>query len=276
MSESSLSVEAAIEPVAGGVIGLGVGYSFAPDKFSLREYIAMPKAQFDKFYSQAMSGRLTETQKEALKTLERARSEYIKEKISHNASIRNASTLLRDEFVKIPVSKETELAYKNGKQNLQQAIADVNFKSISKKYAIAKSRFEKYSVSDVVKEAYYKANAELAKAKEFLAPKIELFKTASKKLKKERIDYITEHPEKTGTVRDALSNFNEVLKLNRARLAAKMYEQANDSNLKSAFSELKAFLPKSRMKSAIAGAGIFTLLATYWSSRISKITQKAA
>ena len=236
----------------------------------------MPKSQFDKFYNQAMSSRLTETQKEALKTLEHARSEYIREKNSHNASIKNASTLLRDEFVKVPVSKETEIAYNNGKKNLKQALDDINFKSISKRYTTAKSRFEKYSVSDVVKEAYYKANAEMAKAKEFLEPKIGIFRTASRKLKKERISYIEHHPEKTGAVRDALSNFNEVLKLNRARLAAKMYEQANDTGLKTAFSELKAFLPKSRMKSAIAGAGIFTLLATYWSSRISKITQKAA
>ena len=276
MTESSLSVEAAIEPVAGGVIGLGVGYSFAPDKFSLREYIAMPKTKFDKFYNQAMSSRLTETQKEALRTLEKARSEYLREKNSHNTGINNASKLLRDEFVKIPVSKETELAYNSGKKNLQQAVADINFKNISQRYAIAKSRFEKYSVSEVVKDGYYKANAELAKAKEFLAPKIEIFRTASKKLKKEKISYIHQHPEKTGAVRDAQTNFKEVLKLNRAKLAAKMYELANDQNLKAAFSELKAFLPKSRMKSAIAGAGIFTVLATYWSSRISKIAQKVA
>ena len=50
MSESSLVINPAIEPFAGGVIGLGVGYSLAPRKYSLKRLLILRKDVFDKIY----------------------------------------------------------------------------------------------------------------------------------------------------------------------------------------------------------------------------------
>ena len=276
MSERSLSVSSAIEPVAGGVIGLGVGYSFAPDKYNLQEFIAMPQKKFETFYNRISSQRLTETQKNSLQSLQNARSELAKAKHFGNEDINRANQILKDEFVKIPVSAQNETAHVISRQNLIDAIKTSKYKELSQKYIIAKQRFEAFPMSEAVKESYYKANAMLAEAKEFLAPKIEAFKTASKKLKRERIAYIRNNPDKTGAIRDAYEVLNQVGSAKRANIATKMFELVNEKQLIKGFSELKSLLPKSRTKSAIAGAGIFTLLTTFWSSKVSKIVQNAA
>lgn len=276
MSERSLSVSSAIEPVAGGVIGLGVGYSFAPDKYNLQEFIAMPQKKYETFYNRISSQRLTETQKNTLKSLQNARSEFAKARRFGNEDINRANKILKDEFVKIPVSPKNETAYVISRQNLVEAIKSSKHKEVAEKYVIAKQRFEKFPMSEAVKENYYKANAMLAEVKEFLSPKIEAFKTATKKLKRERIAYIKNNPDKTGAIRDAYEALNQAGSAKRANIATRMFELANEKQLIKDFSELKSLLPKSRTKSAIAGAGIFTLLTTFWSSKVSKISQNAA
>ena len=276
MTESSLTVSSAIEPVAGGVIGLGFGYSLAPGKFSLKDVLSMSPKDYKKFYEGVTSGALTEAQKVSLKNIDRARAEYLKVKQSDNKEIAGAYKLMRDEFVKLPVSDKNRSAYQGVKDELNAALKEIDYKNVFHRYSQSKSMFEKFPTNEKVKESYYIANAKFAQAKEFLAPKIERFKNTLRSMKKERKAYISKYPEKTGNVRDAYRAFKSMAAKKRANMATMMYELTNDKNLSEQFKEIKNLIPKSRIKSAIVGAGLFTLLAGMWSSKVSKITNKIA
>lgn len=256
MSERSLSVSPVIEPFAGGVIGLGIGYSLAPRKYSLKSLLILKKDSFENIYSKDLRNNLSVREQIALKGLTDAREAYRGSKRSVQNQIKEAAVKWMDKFRKVEVSEDLKTFNQTSRENLKKAISETNYVSLNRAYRSAKSALKEAPDNEQLKTALKEANTNLSRAKAIIGSKIELYKNSVRQISNDRLAKVKNEPLKYYDVREAYKNFLDKLALRRTAASNKLFELVNNKNLLRDYETLKEYLPKARSKSAIIGAVI--------------------
>ena len=251
MSESSLVINPAIEPFAGGVIGLGVGYSLAPRKYSLKRLLILRKDVFDKIYSENLISNMTDKEKAAIKNIKKARQDYRASKNQVFEQVRETAAKWKKEFIKVTVPEEMLERYKENRKNLQDAIKSTDYISINKEFRNAKQALKKSQDDENLKAALKTANENLARVKAQLSSKIEIYKNSVKNISNERLYNIKSNPTKWVEVKEAYHEFLAALAKRRTISSNKLFELSNNKTLKKSYDAIKDFLPRARTRSAL-------------------------
>lgn len=267
MSESSLVINPAIEPFAGGVIGLGVGYSLAPRKYSLKRLLILRKDVFDKIYSENLISNMTDKEKAAIKNIKKARQDYRASKNQVFEQVRETAAKWKKEFIKVTVPEEMLERYKENRKNLQDAIKSTDYISINKEFRNAKQALKKSQDDENLKAALKTANENLARVKAQLSSKIEIYKNSVKNISNERLYNIKSNPTKWVEVKEAYHEFLAALAKRRTISSNKLFELSNNKTLKKSYDAIKDFLPRARTRSALTWGVVLgsltALLAAY-------------
>ena len=127
MNERSLSVSPVIEPFAGGVIGLGIGYTVAPRKYSLQRLLILKEDRFDKIYSKDLADNMSTKEKLALEDIKNARKNYRESRNLVVNQVRTTARSWQQKFAKVAVPEELTNAYKESRESLQKAVKETNY-----------------------------------------------------------------------------------------------------------------------------------------------------
>lgn len=256
MSERSLSVSPVIEPCAGGVIGLGIGYSLAPRKYSLKRLLLLNQDTFEKIYSNDLKNNLSVREHMALQGLTEARQSYRTSRNGLNNKINEAAVEWMNKFKKVDVSEDLKTFYNSSRENLQKAIQETDYVSLNKSYRSAKAALKESPDNEQLKAALKEANINLSRARGIIGSKIELYRDSVKQISNERLAKIKNDPINYSDVREAYKKFLSKLAMRRTVAANKLFELINDKNLLRDYNTLKDYLPKARSKSALIGAAV--------------------
>jgi len=274
MSERSLSVNPVIEPCAGGVIGLGVGYSLAPKKYSLQKLLTLEEDKFNKIYSKDLESNLKQGEKEALQTIRSARNNYKAAKKISTPEVKVAARDWMILFRNIPVSNKLKKVYLTSKKNLQQAIKENNYIELNQIYRKAKAALKQSPDDKTLQTALTEANSNLARAKAIISSKIELFKNSVTNITNEQLYKVKNEPVKYANVRDAYHNFLKVLAKRRTLASNKLFSLIHNKEIANSYEILSEYLPKARTKSALGGAAIFGVLTSILMTNMTKSPKK--
>ena len=269
MSERSLSVYSAIEPFAGGVIGLSVGYSMAPHKYSLKDLLTLDKDTFNKIYSADLIANFPEKRMTAFNVISQARRDYAESKKSLAAEIRDKSRTWREMFNKVDVPHDIQREYSANRMDLKAAIEETNYISLNKKYREVKNLLSLSPEDEGLKAELAKANSKLSEVKAIINGKIEAYRNSVRNLNSERLFRVKEFPAKYANVRVAYHEFLKTLAKRRTLSSNKLFELSNDQFIKRGYEDIKDMLPKARTKSALTGAAVFgsmTAVMTFFAS----------
>ena len=274
MSENSLLISPAIEPFAGGVIGLGLGYTMAPRKYSLNRMLILQQKKLSKIYTDSVVKQMNPKERKALDAIMKARDEYKSAKLSNGAEIKQAAQTWYSKFKKVEVPENIMENFNKTRKSLQEAIKQENYVTLNKQYREAKAALKKAPEDEALKKALTVANEALAAAKVRLAAKVEHYSNAVKNLYNERLYNIKSHPTKWIDVKEAYNKLLIALAKRRTFASNKLFELTNDKSLIKSYNTIKDFLPKARTKSALTGGlilgGITTLLAARFSPSPAK------
>ncbi|MBR6099042.1 hypothetical protein IKP85_04780 [bacterium] len=276
MSERSLSVSPVIEPCAGGVIGLGIGYSLAPRKYSLKRLLLLQEDKFDKIYSPELTNNMTVREQIALANVRQARQDYRAARSGLVNQVKTTAKNWIDNFNKVPVSKNLRETYETNRTNLQRAVKETNYVELNQRYRAAKAAL-KASPEDInLKRALTQANSDLAKAKAIIGTKIELYKDSVRNLSEERLAKVKHEPVKYAKVREAYHDFLSALARRRTMASSKLFELSNNKNLIKNYEAISEFLPKARTKSALMGAAVVGSVTALLISGLNRPVKKSA
>lgn len=274
MSENSLLISPAIEPFAGGVIGLGLGYTMAPRKYSLNRMLILQQKKLSKIYTDSVVKQMNPKERKALDAIMKARDEYKSAKLSNGAEIKQAAQTWYSKFKKVEVPENIMENFNKTRKSLQEAVKQENYVTLNKQYREAKAALKKAPEDEALKKALTAANEALAAAKVRLAAKVEHYSNAVKNLYNERLYNIKSHPTKWIDVKEAYNKLLIALAKRRTFASNKLFELTNDKSLIKSYNTIKDFLPKARTKSALTGGlilgGITTLLAARFSPSPAK------
>ncbi len=274
MSENSLLISPAIEPFAGGVIGLGLGYTMAPRKYSLNRMLILQQKKLSKIYTDSVVKQMNPKERKALDAIMKARDEYKSAKLSNGAEIKQAAQTWYSKFKKVEVPENIMENFNKTRKSLQEAVKQENYVTLNKQYREAKAALKKAPEDEALKKALTVANEALAAAKVRLAAKVEHYSNAVKNLYNERLYNIKSHPTKWIDVKEAYNKLLIALAKRRTFASNKLFELTNDKSLIKSYNTIKDFLPKARTKSALTGGlilgGITTLLAARFSPSPAK------
>ncbi len=275
MSESSLSINPAIEPFAGGVIGLGVGYSLAPRKYSLKRLLILRKDVFDRIYSDNLISNMTNREKAAVRNIQRARQDYRTSKHQIFEQVRETAARWRKEFVKVDVPEAMINQYNENRKNLQEAIKSTDYINVNKEFRQAKQALKKAPNDENLKAALKAANENLARVKAQLASKIEIYKNSVKNISNERLYNIKSNPTKWVDVKDAYHEFLAALAKRRTISSNKLFELSNNKALKKSYDIIKDFLPRARTRSALTWGVVLGSLTALLAAYINPSARRA-
>lgn len=274
MSENSLLISPAIEPFAGGVIGLGLGYTMAPRKYSLKRMLILQQKKLSQIYTDSVVKQMNPKERKALDAILKARDEYKSSKLSNGAEIKQTAQAWYSKFKKVDVPENITENVNKTRLALQEAVKQENFVKLNKQYREAKAALKKAPEDETLKKALAVANEALAAAKVRLSAKIEHYSNAVKNLYNERLYNIKSNPTKWVDVKEAYNNLLIALAKRRTFASNKLFELTNDKSLIKSYNTIKDFLPKARTKSALTGGlilgGITTLLAARFSPSPAK------
>ena len=276
MSERSLSVSPAIEPIAGGVIGLGIGYSLAPKKYSLRQLLSMPEDKFEKVYYKNLVENMPDKSKQALSEIKMARIQYTQSKNSVAEHVSGAAKEWRDKFERVEVADKFIHNRDEAKANLQKAIKETDYIELNQKYRAAKAALKNDPDNVALKQALLEANTNLATVKARLAAKMDIYRSSVRNLEAERLIQVKNNPAKNADVRNAYKEFLGALAQRRTICANKLFELTNNNNLKKCYESVKDYLPKARTKAAVTGAVILGSMTAAMTFFINSATKKVA
>ena len=267
MSEKSLSISPAIEPFAGAVAGLGLGYTMAPRKYSLKRLLIMKPEKISQIYTDSVQKNMSQKQKTALANILAAKSEYAKSRLANMDEIKKTARIWHDEFKKVTIPEKLKENYQRSRTILKNAIQEENYVALNQEYRAAKEAVKKNPEDINLKAALNKANANLARAKAKIAGKIETYTNSVKNISNERLYNIKSKPPLWMKAKDAYNDFLVALAKRRTISTNKLFELSNKKSLLKDYETIKQFLPKARTKSAITGAallgGFTTLIAAY-------------
>lgn len=274
MSEKTLVVCPVIEPIAAGVIGLGIGYSLAPKKYSLKDLLLLEEDKFEAIYSKDLASNMSLREQISLQSLKNARHSYKKSRHSLHKEIKIAAKNWVNEFKQVYVPENLKIEFKVNKSNLQQAIRENNYIELNKKYRAAKDALRKSPDDEMLKANLSEANINLSQAKAIISSKIELYKDSIQRLQEERLNRIKNEPLKYTKVKEAYKNFLKVLSDRRTAASNKLFELTNDKTLLKTFETLGDYLPKARTKSALSGALFLASFTALLTIPLTKSSQK--
>ena len=276
MSERSLAVNPVIEPCAGAVIGLGIGYSLAPRKYSLKQLLILQNDRFDKIYSNDLVDNMNVRERNALENLKQARQICQNSQKSNFEQIKTTASDWMQKFRKVDVSEDLQISYKTSRESLQKAIKETNYIELNKAYRAAKAAVKQAPDNEQLKVALKLANINLSKAKAVIASKIDLYKGCVKNIANERLANIKNKPVKYADVREAYRNFLKALAKRRTALSNKIFELSNNKKLINDYNALKDYLPKARSKSVLTGALVMGSITTMLVNSLSRSVRKSA
>lgn len=276
MSERSLSVSPVIEPCAGGVIGLGIGYSLAPRKYSLKRLITLNKDTFEKIYSEDLRNTLNVREQIALQGLTDARENYRLSKLSVQDKIKEAAIKWVKKFKNVEVSENLKTFNQTSRESLQKAIEETDYISLTKAYRSAKAALKETPENEQLKESLREANINLSRARAIVGSKIELYKDSVKQITNERLAKVKNEPLNYYDVREAYHNFLDKLALRRTAASNKLFELVNNKNLIRNYETLKDYLPRARSKSAITGGMLVACVTSLLMLSLTSSIKKAA
>jgi hypothetical protein len=276
MSERSLSVSSVVEPCAAGFIGLGLGYSVAPRKYSLKRLLLLKEDRFDKIYTQDLQTNLSPREQNALQELRQARQTYRASRKTYADKVKSTAVNWMEKFKQVDVPESLTEAYKTNRENLKVAIAETNYVELNKNYRAAKKALAKSPDDENLKAALTEANTELARGKALIGSKIELYKDSVANIRNERLAKIKNQPVKYTDVKEAYHEFLGALAKRRTAVSNKLFELINDKKLVKDYEILRQFLPKARTKSALSGGLIMAGITTLILKSINKSHSKVA
>ena len=274
MSERSLSVNPVIEPCAGGVIGLGIGYSLAPRKYSLQHLLMLKEDTFQKIYSKELEENLSPNEQKALFTLKNARKDYRASKIGFASEVNKTAKEWTGLFKQVDVPQRLTEAYETSRNNLRQAIKETDYVRLNQEYRKAKAALKQSPDDPALKAALTEANTALSKAKAIIGSKIDLYKDSAANIANERLRKVKSEPIKYANVREAYHNFLKALAKRRTLASNKLFNLANNKNIIKSYETLSSYLPKARTKSAIGGAAIVGTLTSLIVANMAKSSKR--
>ncbi len=275
MSENSLSVNPVIEPFAGAVAGLGLGYVMAPRKYSLKRLILLNQDRFDKIYSNDVIKQMNTKEKQALDSLYEARKDYRKSRLENIDDVRAAAKNWYREFKKVEVPQEVYDTYVRTRADVKNAVREANYIELNKEYRAAKAAVKNSPNNEVLKQVLSVKNEALAAAKTSIGAKLEHYTNAVKNLYDERLYNIKSNPTKWVKVKEAYNNFIVALAQRRTISSTKLFDLSNDKSLLKSYSAIKEFLPRARTKSALTGAAILGGFTTLLAAHLTPAAHKA-
>ena len=276
MSERSLSVSPVIEPCAGGVIGLGIGYSLAPRKYSLKRLLVLNEDKFQKIYTPELKENMTIKEQKALNALREARLEFKASKKVVADRVKNTARNWMEKFNQIKTPKSMHEALATNRTNLTNAIIDTNYIELNKAYRAAKAAAAKEPENTILSAELTKANKNLSKAKAVISSKIELYKSSVRNISNYRLGKVKNEPVKYADIREAYHEFLSALAKRRTVSSHKLFELTNNKNLIKNYNTLSSFLPKARTKSALTGAVIVGTMTSLLMLSLTNSTKKSA
>lgn len=258
MSERSLSVYSAIEPFAGGVIGLGIGYTLAPRKYSLKGLISLDKDTFDKIYSEDLVENLSAADREHLQNIKRARADYESSKRTIVDEVKLKARVWQEKFNKVDVPEEMQKELKENKTNLQKAISDNDYINLNKRYRSIKERYVITPDNEGLKVELRKANSALSEARSRISGKIDAYKNSVRSINSEKLFRVKDDPIKYFGVREAYHDFIKSLAKRRTICSNKLFAITTNKQIRRSYEALSEILPKARTKSALVGAALMS------------------
>ena len=276
MSERSLSVSPMIEPVAGGVIGLGIGYTLAPRKYSLKRLLILKEDKFQQIYTKDLAENMSPRESKALMAIKKARADYRTSKSTVINQVKKAAGEWRQKFENVAVPAKMEKNYKESRTNLQQAIKETDYIQLNKNYRAAKNALKNNPENGGLKTALNEANSALAKAKAVISAKLDIYKTNVRNISEERLAQVKNNPARYAGVREAYHDFLAALAKRRTVASNKLFELSNSKQLKKSYEIVKEFLPRARTKSAATGALIIGSITTLCMGFLNRSTRNAA
>ena len=276
MSERSLSVSPVIEPFAGGVIGLGIGYTLAPRKYSLKRLLILNDDKFEKIYSKDLAENMSDKESKALAAIKNARKDYRESKNTVINQVRQTAGNWRKKFEKVAVPENMENNLKESKINLQQAMKETDYIELNKKYRAAKENLKKSPDSEKLKLALNEANSALANARAIISSKIEIYRTNVRNITNEKLFQVKNNSARYADVREAYHDFLAALAKRRTVSSNKLFELTNSKQLKKSYEIVKDFLPRARTKSAATGALVVGAITTLCMGLINRSTRNVA
>lgn len=275
MSENSLSVNPVIEPFAGAVAGLGLGYVMAPRKYSLKRLILLKQDRFDKIYSNDVVKQMNQKEKQALDNIMVARKDYRQSKLDNIEDVRAAAKNWYSEYKKVDVPQEVYDTYVRTRADVKNAVREANYIELNKEYRAAKAAVKNSPNNEILKQVLSVKNEALAAAKTSIGAKLEHYTNAVKNLYDERLYNIKSNPTKWVKVKEAYNNFIITLAQRRTISSTKLFDLSNDKSLLKSYNAIKEFLPRSRTKSALTGAAILGGFTTLLAAHLTPAAHKA-
>lgn len=275
MSEHSLSVNAAVEPFAAGMIGVGMGYAMAPKKYSLKRLLILKPEVLSKIYSDDVVKQMSLKEKEALENILAARDEYKTSKRSNAEEVKRTAKVWYEKFITVDIPKNLQDSYKEARVSLQNAIAGEDYINLSRRFRQAKAALAKSPDNEGLRQALTTANAALASAHARIAAKIENYSNNVKNVYNERLYNVKNSHTKYIDVKEAYNNFLRALAKRRTIASNKLFELSNNKQLLSSYNTIKEFIPKARTKAALSGGLIFGAVSALFTSRFCPPAAKA-
>lgn len=263
MSERSLSVNPVIEPCAGGVIGLDIGYSMAPRKYSLQRLIILKNDQFEKLYPKELVNNMNEKEVQALQAIQNARREYRAARKVLTDDIKTSARTWKNLFSKVEIPEQMRQAYKANRLNLRDAINETDYTKLNQEYRKAKAALKNAPEDTNLSKALTIANKNLAKAKLIISSKIDMYKKSVANISHTRLQEVKNKPTKYADVREAYHNLIKALSQKRTTISNKLFNLTKDKNIMESYEVLSTYLPKARTRAAALGALITGLTTSF-------------
>ena len=254
MSERSLSVNPVIEPCAGGIIGLGIGYSLAPRKYALQSLLILNNNRFQKLYPEELIKNMNEKELQALRTIQNARSEYRAARKTLTDDIKTSARTWKNLFGKVEIPEQMKQAYETSRLNLRDAIKETDYTKLNQEYRKAKAALKNAPEDTNLSKALTIANKNLAKAKLIISSKIDMYKESVANISHTRLQEVKNKPTKYADVREAYHNLIKALSQKRTTISNKLFNLTKDKNIMESYEVLSTYLPKARTRAAISGA----------------------
>lgn len=274
MSESSLSISPVVEPFAGGVLGLGLGYSMAPRKYPLKRLLIMKREKLNQIYTPDIIRQMSKKEKSALEAILSAKDEYRASRLQNRDDIKRTAVAWQNKFreIEIPATLREHLTVT--KNSLTEAVQKENFITLNKQYRTAKKAAQNAPENTTLQKALMAANEALSAVKIRLAGKIENYKNTVRNIHNERLYAIRSNPNRWTEAKEAYKEFLAATARQRTILSNKLFELSNNKDLLKSYNIIKEYLPKARTKAALTGGilvgGITSLIVTRFSQNVAR------
>lgn len=274
MEKSSLSVNPVSMISAGAFMGLGFGAMCKPQRPSLKTLLSKNQQYFDETFYPEIQQNMSQEENSALKNLLQGRDTYRKSGSSEDKSIKRAAKAWAEKFNKIEVDTDLTQRLSNKKTFLRKAVEENGLTNIAKNLRIVKKNLQATPDSVTLREQFIELSNQNSKIRKLLEFPIDEYKEALAAVKKERLKRMKTLPHSGLEVKTLYKNMQQAMGRKRTLMSNKLYELANNHELKESYKALKHFLPEYRLGNALRGAAAFGTLTAAWLIFFNPSTRK--